>query len=488
MKNFAPFFLLFTFLALNTYAQPANNNCANATNLAVNAACIAGTTDAATVQVGEVTLPSCAAGTFNQTVWYKFTATSTHMYVQLNLTTFAGSGATWGPGYWTSVVYNSSSCLPTAGTIISCQTCNSQGNADGVIANEMFGLTVGSVYYIQIGYRTGMGVNLIPNFCIKVSDQFTPDCNTCANPCGPACGFTTQPTAAQVTANCPSYPQNQFNEGAVTDTQCYTFNAINDTADFQVIVNSTCGSGNVANFTWNLYQFGNCGAGAIQSGNLSSLKFANLTIGAGYVFCYTLTVPAGCYHTAYWPYFIGATPLPVELLSFTGERDKEMVSLRWSTASEINNDHFNLQRSSDQENFTTIGTITGAGNSTIVKGYFFNDLDPLTGINYYRLQQIDFDGKTTTYPVVGLRFDRNVSSLFPNPVSEFSNLSFSSDKDKLIEIRVFDAVGKMVFSSNEQVIKGENEIHFDVSTFSKGIYYLRISDEFSTDHIRFTKN
>jgi hypothetical protein len=488
MKHFITFSLFFSFFVLNTFAQPANNNCANATNLSVNAACIAGTTDAATVQAGEVTSPPCAAGAFNQTVWYKFTATSTHMYVQLNLTTFAGSGATWGPGFWTSVVYNSSSCLPASGSIISCQTCNSQGTADGLIANEMFGLTVGSVYYVQIGYRTGMGVNLIPNYCIKVSDQFTPDCNTCANPCGPACGFATQPTSAQVIANCPGYPQNQFNEGAVTDTQCYTFNAINDTADFQVIVNSTCGSGNVANFTWNLYKFGNCGAGAIQSGNLSNLKFTNLTIGAGYVFCYTLTVPAGCYHTAYWPYFIGATPLPVELLSFTGEREKEIVALRWSTASEINNDHFDLQRSYDKENYTTIGTIMGAGNSTIVNSYVFNDLDPLTGVNYYRLQQVDYDGKVTTYPVVGLRFDRNVSSIFPNPVSEFSNLSFSSDKDKFIDLRVFDAVGKMVFSKTEQVIKGENEIHLDVSAFTKGIYYLRISDEFTTDHIRFTKN
>jgi len=488
MKLFIPFLLVFSLFWLNTFAQPANNNCANATNLSVNAPCIAGTTDAGTVQGGEVTTPACAAGAFTQSVWYKFTATATHMYVQLNLTTFGGSGATWGPGYWTSVVYNSSTCIPTAGSIISCQTCNSQGNADGVIANEMFGLTIGSVYYIQIGYRTGMGINLVPNFCIKVSDIFTPDCNTCANPCGPACGFTTQPTAPQVIANCPSYPQNQYNEGGVIDTQCYTFNAINDTADFQVIVNSTCGSGNVANFTWNLYKFGNCGAGPIQSGTLASLKFANLTIGQGYVFCYTVTVPAGCYHTAYWPYFIGATPLPVDLLTFTGERDKEEVILRWSTASELNNDHFNLQRSSDQNEFTTIGTIGGSGNSTVVNNYLFTDLNPVTGINYYRLQQVDFDGKTTNYPIVALRFDRNASSLFPNPVKEFSNISFTSDKDKQIEIRVIDAVGKIVYSNSQQVNKGENEIHLDVSTFTAGIYYLRISDEFSTDHIRFSKN
>ncbi len=61
-------------MSIFAFAQPANDNCSNATNLTVNAACIAGTTAAGTVQAGEVTAPSCAGGTFNQTVWYKFTA------------------------------------------------------------------------------------------------------------------------------------------------------------------------------------------------------------------------------------------------------------------------------------------------------------------------------------------------------------------------------------------------------------------------------
>jgi hypothetical protein len=162
--------------------------------------------------------------------------------------------------------------------------------------------------------------------------------------------------------------------------------------------------------------------------------------------------------------------------------------LRWNTASEVNNDYFNLQRSADQENFTTIGTIGGSGNSTYVNNYSFDDLNPHSGINYYRLQQVDYDGTTTNYPVVALRFDRNVSSLYPNPVSEFSNLSFTSDRDKTIEIRVIDAVGKIVYSNAEEVKRGENEIHLDVAAFSKGIYFLQISDEFTTDHIRFSKN
>jgi len=410
------------------------------------------------------------------------------MYVQLALTTFAGSGATWGPGFWTSVVYKSPSCVPAAGTIVSCQTCNSQGTADGVIANEMFGLTIGATYYVQIGYKTGMGVNLIPNYCINVSDQFTPDCNTCANPCGPACGFATQPTPAQVTANCPGYPQNQYNEGAVTDTQCYTFNAINDTADFQVIVNSTCGAGNVSNFTWNLYKFGNCAAGPIQSGNLSNLKFTGLTIGAGYVFCYTFTVPVGCYHTAYWPYFIGATPLPVELLTFTGERDRDEVVLRWTTASEVNNDHFTLERSTDKEKFISIGRVDGSGNSTVNNEYSFTDKEPGRGINYYRLVQMDYDGHATEYPVVALRFDaEDRTELFPNPVKDISQLSYNSDIDKIIHVKVFDAKGQLLVSGEERVRKGNNAIAIDLASLPQGVYFMQIGDDTFFDHLRFTK-
>jgi hypothetical protein len=488
MKLFTCLVLFFTLFTLHTFAQPANDNCSNATALTVNAPCIAGTTDAGTVQVAEVTTAGCAAGVFTQTVWYRFTATSSHMYVQLYLTSFGGSGATWGPGYWTSVIYQTSSCIPSAGSIVSCRSCNSQGTADGIIVNEMFGLTVGATYYIQIGYRTGMGINLVPNYCINVSDIFTPDCNTCANPCGPACGFTTQPTAAQVTANCPSYPQMQYNEGAVTDTQCYTFNAVNDTADFQVILNSTCGAGNVTNFTWSLYQFGNCGAGPIQTGNITNLKFTGLTIGAGYVFCYTFTVPAGCYHTAYWPYFIGATPLPVELLSFTGEGNNDRVALRWVTASEINNDHFTLQRSGDEKEFTTIGKVEGAGNSTSANHYLYYDIEPLQGINYYRLQQTDFDGHTTTFPIVALRFDRDRTEFFPNPVSDLSQVAYFSDMNKVIRLKIFDARGQLISEREEQVFKGDNAIKVDLASLSRGIYFLQIGDDNLTDHLRFTKN
>lgn len=488
MKHFTCFFLVITLFSFRAFSQaPANDNCANATNLTVNAACIAGSTENGTVQVGEVTGPSCAGAVFTQTVWYKFTATSTHMYVQLNLTTFGGSGATWAPGYWSSVVYLSSSCLPPSPAIISCQNSNSQGTADGVIVNEMYGLTVGATYMIQVGYRTGMGVNLIPKFCINVSDQFTPDCNTCVNPCGPACGFTSQPTVAQVTANCPSYPQMPYNEGAVSDTQCYTFNAINDTADFQVILNSTCGSGNVTNFTWNLYKFGQCGTGPIQSGNLSSLKFTNLTIGAGYVFCYSFTVPAGCYHTAYWPYFIGATPLPIDLLTFTGERDQDKVVLRWATASEVNNDHFVLQRSADEKNFITIGKVPGSGNSTVTNQYLFYDEEPVAGINYYRLQQVDYDGRTTEYPTVALRFDRNKTELYPNPVEDFSHLAYNSSCDKNIKMKVFDIRGQVILEKDEQVKRGNNDIRLDLSNLSKGIYFLQLGDAGAEDHIRFTR-
>ena len=85
--------------------------------------------------------------------------------------------------------------------------------------------------------------------------------------------------------------------------------------------------------------------------------------------------------------------LPITLLSFTGKSLTNTTNLlEWITSTEINNDYFTLERSSDAQNFSAIGIVNGAGNSNISLNYNFIDDSPLKGINYYRLKQTDFDG------------------------------------------------------------------------------------------------
>ncbi|TVQ20351.1 MAG: hypothetical protein EA361_00165, partial [Bacteroidetes bacterium] len=86
-------------------------------------------------------------------------------------------------------------------------------------------------------------------------------------------------------------------------------------------------------------------------------------------------------------------PLPVEWLSFTAQPAGGEVLLSWQTATETNNDFFTVLRSSDGEHFQSLGRLSGAGNSNQVNSYTFTDVAPLSGVNYYRVRQTDFDGQ-----------------------------------------------------------------------------------------------
>ena len=94
--------------------------------------------------------------------------------------------------------------------------------------------------------------------------------------------------------------------------------------------------------------------------------------------------------------------LPITLLSFTGHNTVDGNSIQWQTASEHNNDYFNIEKTSDGETFENIGYIKGAGNSTYPTTYLFTDYNSNRDINYYRLKQTDFDGKFTYSDLISI--------------------------------------------------------------------------------------
>lgn len=454
---------------------PSNDNCANATVLTVNGSCHRDSTEGATTQSGEFLSPSCAGNTFNQTVWYRFTATASNMWIQLEGLTFSGSGATWAPTYWAAAVYNTNTCLPTSGNMIGCANSSTQGPGDRLIKITLTGLTVGQTYLIQVGYRTGMGVNLIPVYCIRVGDQFTPLCTNCSSPCGPACGFSSTPTVPQVTSTCPAYNQLPYLEGGIATTQCYTFYAVNTTVSFNVIVNSTCQSGNVQGFSWSLYNAGTCG-GAIQTGTLSNLTFTGLTIGNQYTYCYSFTVPGDCFHTAYWPYFVGASPLPIELIAFTALELDNSIVLKWSTASEVNNSFYQIERSRDGKQFSKIGIVPGVGNSSVRNDYEFTDQAPLSGTSYYRLKQVDYDQQFEYFGPLAIRYKNSKESLsvFPNPANGQLNFEFSADGNVSYELFVYDLQGQILHKENFVAVYGMNQRELNTKDFENGVYMIRL--------------
>ncbi|MFM9948006.1 MAG: T9SS type A sorting domain-containing protein [Saprospiraceae bacterium] len=114
-------------------------------------------------------------------------------------------------------------------------------------------------------------------------------------------------------------------------------------------------------------------------------------------------------------------PLPIELLFFNGKQEKESIGISWATATELNNDYFSIEKSTDGIRWIVLENIQGAGNSTMNLQYTFEDKAPQAGIQYYRLKQTDFDGTFTYSAAIAINFEGsakgNSISIYPNPNS-----------------------------------------------------------------------
>ncbi|MFK7807456.1 MAG: T9SS type A sorting domain-containing protein [Saprospiraceae bacterium] len=173
--------------------------------------------------------------------------------------------------------------------------------------------------------------------------------------------------------------------------------------------------------------------------------------------------------------------LPVELIDFIAKPIEESIRLNWSTASELNNDKFEIQESQDGRAFQKIGEIKGNGTDSKRQDYSFKVENPKNGISYYRLKQIDYDGKFEYSKTVSVRFatDQNdVEEFYPNPSkSGIVHLNYTAQKNDEIQISVFDLSGKLALSQIKAVTRGSNNLSFDFSELNQGIYMVTIETE-----------
>ena len=173
--------------------------------------------------------------------------------------------------------------------------------------------------------------------------------------------------------------------------------------------------------------------------------------------------------------------LPVKFISFVGVINSKSITLNWQTASEVNNDKFEIQRSHSGVEFKTIGEVRGNGTQTNQTDYKFVDRSISHGVSYYRLKQIDFDGQFDYSKVISVKYRGEVEvvgEFYPNPSqSQPVNLSYASQKDREITVSVYDLTGKLVFEQNQQVSSGENNLSFDFSNLDSGAYIINIGDE-----------
>ncbi|NND93882.1 MAG: T9SS type A sorting domain-containing protein, partial [Flavobacteriales bacterium] len=174
-----------------------------------------------------------------------------------------------------------------------------------------------------------------------------------------------------------------------------------------------------------------------------------------------------------WGVASSSSPLPVELLSYSGKAVNEGVQLNWTTASEVNNSHFELRRFSDVGNETWIGSVNGNGYSTSQLDYAFLDREPVSGWNYYRLIQHDFDGTIDDLGVINVLWDE----------LQASEIVFTQWRDGLLSLRVnSDLVGSdlIIFNSSGRIISTAfigSELMEIPFAQSEGIYLLRIEKD-----------
>ena len=173
-----------------------------------------------------------------------------------------------------------------------------------------------------------------------------------------------------------------------------------------------------------------------------------------------------------------SNPLPVELLSFTAEKKSKGVLLEWKTATETNNAFFQIERSLDGKVFNAISKVEGVGNSDITQSYRFLDENPRTGINYYRLKQVDFDGTFEYHPIVSVDIDpvKEVAlQLFPNPAIDKVNVFLPSTVEGEADIRIYNAMGQLVRTTTIDLVQGNNSTEFDIRELPKGRYTMVVN-------------
>lgn len=495
---------------------PSNDLCIDATALPCGTTNLAGTTENTT----NVSDPTGCSNTSNYGVWYTFTGDG-------NLTTISASGLSMDIG----MAIVSGNCSSFSSTIV----C-----VDDYFTTEShtFTTTSGVDYYVYIAYYgsgSTTGTFDISRTCsappapscsdgIQNGDETGVDCG------GSLCGPCTVPAELCEDANpfCSdlvyNFPTTVDAADAVVgpDYGClgsqpnpvWYFLQIDANGDLEIEIASDCGdvdyaawgpfpavtcdnsdlttSGNFmyefvgASTDWEVDAFsapsGNMVDCSYDIDAIEYLSIPNGVIGDYYVVLITNYDNCDGLLTFSQTSGTGSSNcsivLPIDLLSFTGYSGEGYNLLEWITTSEINNDYFEIEKSNDGILFNKIDVVDGIGNSSVNNSYQYIDNNSNSTISYYRLKQIDYDGKHSYSNIVAIKKSiENEITIFPNPTLGSVKLNFDSKEDKNYQITVYD-ISKEIYQEKIFVDKGLKTISFDLfEKLSKGFYILKITDQ-----------
>jgi hypothetical protein len=191
----------------------------------------------------------------------------------------------------------------------------------------------------------------------------------------------------------------------------------------------------------------------------------------------------------------GAVVIPVELLSFSASLENEVVYLHWSTAGETNNYGFEVERYA-AFGWERIGFVEGNGTTVSTSEYSYNDnLDQellKQSVIYYRLKQLDFDGRYEYSPEVEVHPSQQLAipalySIVPNPAGEYITVQFSITDDMPATLRIVSALGQEVHSYTGEHSRGVSSLRINIRPFMPGLYFVVLTTSEGTQIERFIK-
>ena len=233
-------------------------------------------------------------------------------------------------------------------------------------------------------------------------------------------------------------------------------------------------NGSITSYNWQ--QVSGPAAVTIVNANSATPSVSNLVVGSTYAFQLTVTDVAGASGSAVTDVNVVSGALPVEFSYFKGQSNSTGNLLQWGTATEQNNDYFSIERSNDGAAFSSIGKVTGSGTSTAAHDYSFTDTKAVTGNYYYRLKQVDKDGKFDFSKVILVTGSSNAAAaqMYPNPVQSSLSIVLNNDIKGNGKISVYDLAGHNV--RQDAVVKNDKTLNavVNMNSLTPGLYIVEI--------------
>jgi hypothetical protein len=270
----------------------------------------------------------------------------------------------------------------------------------------------------------------------------------------------------------------------------FTIEANSGYKDYTIDLASEAFSGNGVSFGTNKWEFtgGDADASPAVDGTHRNMPIIRFDLPSGHPGSGSLPVAYAnkTISVEYVRFGSDIQTLPVTLISFTAKRQASGIQLKWSTASEENNLHFDILRSIDAINFEKIARVEGNGNSSNTINYQYTDTKALPGTNYYQLSQVDFDGnikKTETVAVNSGLKNIELKVYAGNGGIKISAFAAKNDKGKLL---ITDISGRKIIERPYAFAKGENVAELSSVKLTAGVYVATLAGKTEVTSVKFT--